>query len=154
VNEQATKAVPGSSWKGLIGACALLFGFLLPAGLAISWVVARRFDALVLQAGLIAIGLCWLAGALALLATHVSTRARAPVHGVLLGMLLRMGLPLIAGLALNQVAPLAEVGIFSMILGVYLCALIAETLLSLRMVQSAPQVSAAPQQAGIASGNT
>ena len=154
MNEQATKAVPGSSWKGLIGACALLAGLLLPAGLTISWGVARRFDAFVLQAGLIAIGICWLSGALALLATHVSTRARAPVHGVLLAMLLRMGLPLIAGLALNLVAPLAEVGIFSMILGVYLCALIAETLLSLRLVQSAPQASAAAPQAGVASGNS
>jgi hypothetical protein len=154
VNEQATKAVPGSSWKGLIGSCALLAGVLLPAGLAIGWLVARRMDAFVLQAAVIAVVLCWLAGSLALVVTHVSTRARAPVHGVLLAMLLRMGLPLVAGLALNQVAPLAEVGIFSMILGVYLCALVAETLLSLRMVQPARRTSEPPQQAGVASSSS
>jgi hypothetical protein len=151
VNEQATKAVPGSSWKGLIGACALLAAVLLPAGLAIGWLVSRRFDAFVLQAALIAAGLCWLAGALALVATHVGTRAGAPVQGVLLAMLLRMGLPLGAGLALNQVAPLAEVGIFSMILGVYLCALVAETLLSLRIIRSIPRTSIAAPQQGVAS---
>jgi hypothetical protein len=135
----------------LIGACALLAGILLPAGLGIGWLVARRFDAVVLLAALTAAGICWLAGALALLVTHVSTRAGAPVHGLLFAMLLRMGLPLAAGLALSQVSPLAEAGIFSMILGVYLCALVAETLLSLRMVQPDARPARAPEQPGVAS---
>jgi hypothetical protein len=137
----------------LLGACALLAAVLLPVGLAIGWLVARRFDPVVLQAALLAVGLCWLAGALALTATHVGVRVRAPVHGLLLAMLFRMGLPLVAGLALNQVGPLANAGIFSMILGVYLCALVAETLLSLRMVQAASRTSTAAQQ-GVASVNT
>jgi hypothetical protein len=135
----------------LIGACALLAVVLFLTALPIAWLVARRFDAFVLQAALMAAAICWLAGALALTATFVGTRAGAPVQGLLFAMLLRMGLPLVAGLALNQVSPLAEVGIFSMILGVYLCALVAETLLSLRMVQPAPRPSSAAKQPGVAS---
>jgi hypothetical protein len=129
-----------------------LAALLLPAGLAIGWLVSRRLDAVVLEAALIASGVCWLAGAFALLATHVGTRTGAPVHGLLFAILLRMGLPLVAGLALSQISPLADAGIFSMILGVYLCALVAETLLSLRMVQPALRRPAtAAEQPGAAS---
>jgi hypothetical protein len=46
-----------------------------------------------------------------------------------------MGLPLAAGMALNEAVPLlADAGVFWMILGLYLVALVAETLLSLRFV--------------------
>jgi hypothetical protein len=140
VDQQANKALPTrSSVKGLIAACALLAAILLPAGLAIGWAVARRMDAFVLQAALLAVGVCWLAAVLALLATHIGTVLGAPIQGLLISMMFRMGLPMAAGMALSQVAPLAEVGIFSMILGVYLCALLVETLLSLRMIQPAQQ---------------
>ena len=127
----------------LVGSCALLAVILVPTGLAMGWLVARRFDALVLTTAATATGVCWLAGTLALSATVLGNRFRCPVQGLLVGILLRTGLPLVAGAALNQVAPLAETGIFSMILGVYLCALTAETILALRMIQPAPRTSPA-----------
>ena len=125
---------------GLIAACALLAAVLLPAGLLIGWIVAWRFDRLVLQAALIAIGVCWISGTFALAAAYAGGRLGMPVHGFLLGMLFRTGLPLAAGVALSRVGPLAEAGIFSMILGVYLCALVVETLLSLYLIQPATRV--------------
>ena len=141
MDQQGNKASPSpSSIMSLVGACALLAAALLPAGLAIGWLVGRRLETLVVQAALIAVGVCWLAGVLSLAATHFGTRAGLPVQGLLLGMFFRMGLPLAAGAALNQVGPLADAGIFSMILGVYLCGLVVETMLSLRMVQPAPRV--------------
>lgn len=140
MDQQANKALPTrSSVKSLVGSCALLAAVLLPAGVAIGWAVARRMDGFVLQAALLAVGVCWLAGILALLATHFGTMLGTPIQGLLISMMFRMGLPMAAGMALHQVAPLAEVGIFSMILGVYLCALLVETLLSLRMIQPAAQ---------------
>ena len=50
-------------------------------------------------------------------------------------MLVRMGLPLVAGMALDRMGgPLAEARVFSMIVGVYLCGLGVETILSLRFI--------------------
>jgi hypothetical protein len=78
---------------------------------------------------------CWLSASLALVSLFVSQRLKAPVQGVLVGMIFRMGLPLAAGMALNEAVPLlADAGVFWMILGLYLVALVVETLLSLRFV--------------------
>jgi hypothetical protein len=80
-------------------------------------------------------GVCWLAGALALTAGFISNRFQAPVQGVLIGMLLRMGLPLAALIGFSQSGtPLGANGVATTILGVYLVSLVVETLLSLRMV--------------------
>ena len=142
MGQQANKTSPGrGSFLTLVGACALLAAVLVPAGLAIGWAVAQRLDTFVLQAALLAVGICWLAGALALAAAHFGNRAGLPVQGLLLGILFRMGLPLAAGAAFNQIAPLAKTGFFSMILGVYLCALVVETLLSVQMVQPVRRVT-------------
>jgi hypothetical protein len=122
----------------LVASCALIAAVVIPAGILSAWIVARRLDAQVLLAASLAVGVCWLAASLALVSTHVGARLGFPVQGLLVGMLFRMGLPLGAGVALSQNAPLAELGIFGMILGVYLCALVVETVLSLRYVQPAP----------------
>jgi hypothetical protein len=141
VDQQVNNASPTrGSVLGLVAACAVLAAVLLPAGILIGWIVARRLDGLVLQAALIAVGVCWISGAFALAAAVVGGRLGMPLHGFLIGMFFRTGLPLAAGVALNRVAPLAEAGIFSMILGVYLCALVVETLLSLYLVQPATRV--------------
>ena len=129
-----------SSVAGLVAACAVLAAVLLPAGLLIGWVVAWKFDAQVAQSALIAAGICWFAGTLALAAAQVGSRLGMPLQGFLAGMLFRTGLPLGAGIALNRVGPLAESGIFTMILGVYLCALVVETILSLYLSQPAARI--------------
>lgn len=141
MDQQVNNASPTrGSVLGLVAACAVLAAVLLPAGILIGWIVARRLDGLVFQAALIAVGVCWISGAFALAAAVVGGRLGMPLHGFLIGMFFRTGLPLAAGVALNRVAPLAEAGIFSMILGVYLCALVVETLLSLYLVQPATRV--------------
>jgi hypothetical protein len=85
-------------------------------------------------------GVCWTAGALALTATYLGNRFQAPVQGLLGGMVFRMGLPLAAILALPQLGgPVAASSVTTTILGVYLVALLGETLLALRMVP--PQAS-------------
>src|SRR5262245_2702441 len=93
------------------------------------------FSASSLLSAAIGGGVCWLAGILALTAGFVANRFQAPVQGVLLGMLVRMGLPLAALVAFTQTgAPLGANGFAATILGVYLVSLVVETLLSLRMV--------------------
>ena len=75
------------------------------------------------------------AAAIALAATFFGNQFGAPVQGVLVGMLFRMGLPLAALIGLPQVGgPLATGGLGMTIVGVYLVALVIETLLALRMV--------------------
>jgi hypothetical protein len=87
-------------------------------------------------------GVCWLAGALALTAGFLGNRLGAPVPGVLAGMLVRMTLPLVALIVLTHwAAPLGANGVATTILGVYLVALVVETLLSLRMI--APRIGVA-----------
>lgn len=140
VNNQSSAR---GSVMGLVAACAVLAAILIPVGLLVGWAVAWRFDAEVAQAALLATGVCWFAGALALSATQVGSRLGMPLQGFMAGMLFRTGLPLGAGIALNRVGPLAESGIFTMILGVYLCALVVETILSLYLIQPA----AAPRPA-------
>jgi FtsH-binding integral membrane protein len=78
---------------------------------------------------------CWLSGSLALVATYLGQRLGAALHGVLIGMFFRMGLPLVVGFVLQKSnPPLAEAGVLTMILALYLVALVTETLLSLQFV--------------------
>lgn len=132
------------SLQSLAASCALLAIAIVPAGLLAGRLVAGSFDSRALFAAGVAVGVCWLAGALAISATYFGNRSRLPVQGLLLGMLLRMALPLIAGIVLQQTGgPLAEAGVFSMIVGVYLWGLVVETILSLRMAPPASALSKA-----------
>jgi hypothetical protein len=80
-------------------------------------------------------GVCWIAGALALASTYLGNRLQSPVQALFLGMLFRMGLPLAAMIALPGIGgPLAPPGIGTTILGVYLVALLIETLLAVRLI--------------------
>lgn len=108
---------------------------LVPAGIAVGWICSRQLDSRAMLAAATAVGICWLSGSLALAAICFGTWLRLPVQGVLGGMLVRMALPLAAGLVLSRVSgPLAESNVFSMIVGVYLCGLVVETLLSLQFI--------------------
>jgi hypothetical protein len=106
-----------------------------PAALLIAAICNRSLDRESLLVAAMAGLICWVAGATALAITAVTTRFGTPVHGVLLGMLLRMGLPLIAIIAFSQGdRPLASAGLAPTTLGVYLVSLVFETLLTVRMV--------------------
>jgi hypothetical protein len=94
----------------------------------------RRFAWPGVAAASVAAAVCWLGATLALVvASHY--QKRAPLTGLLLGMLFRMGFPLVAGLTLQETVPaLAEAGIFGFVLAFYFLTLVVETLLSVRMV--------------------
>jgi len=87
------------------------------------------------EAAAVAGGVCWLGAVPSLLLMGWLRGGPHVVSGVLLGMLLRMGLPLVVGLLLIQTGgPLAKAGVFGMIVGYYLFGLLIETLLSVRLV--------------------
>ncbi len=80
---------------------------------------------------------CGVSFTAALLAAVWFRRPRQALHGLLLGMLFRMGLPLVAIVGFQSGrGPLASAGVVGMIAAVYLAALPIETLLSLRIVNS------------------
>lgn len=128
----------------LVGSCALLAVVIGVAAPLISALVHRGFSAEALSAAGIAGGICFLAAAVALVATHLGNRFQAPVQGLLVSMIFRMGLPLVALIALpNLGGPFAASGVSSTILGVYLVALAVETALALRMIPPTPTAPAA-----------
>ena len=82
---------------------------------------------------------CWLGGLASLLMIGMF-RGQAAINATLLGMVFRTGLPLVVGVTLSELGgTLAQAGVFGMILGYYLVALVIDTLLSVRLVGSAKQ---------------
>jgi hypothetical protein len=86
------------------------------------------------SAAAVAALVCWCGALMALMATALLAQ-QAPVGSMLLGMMFRMGMPLVAAIALHNGAPqLARVGITGFILAYYLPTLALETLLAVRMI--------------------
>ena len=95
-------------------------------------------------AAAVAGGVCWMGGLLALLLVGLVRGREQMVHATLLGMLFRTGLPLITGIVLTRAGgPLAEAGVFAMILVYYLIGLSIETVLSVRLIGAAQHVAKA-----------
>jgi hypothetical protein len=87
-----------------------------------------------IAAAAVAAAACYLGALLALIAGAAFGEGEKAVNGVLVGMLFRTGLPLIVGLALDrQGGPLAEAGVFGMVLCFYFVTLTAETMLAVRL---------------------
>jgi hypothetical protein len=137
--QESSTARDRSSAARLAASCALLAAVIAPAALGIAWLVGgREWSDAVLASAALAGGVCFVAASMALVAVFLGNRWNAAVQGVLVGMLFRMGLPLAAVVALVKFdLPLAPRGAATTILGVYLIALVVETLLSLRMVPPA-----------------
>jgi len=140
VDQQASNASRSSlSLPGLIASCALLAVVLAPTALAVAWLAAGELSPQTIISAAVGGSVCFLAAALALTTTYLANRFQAPVQGVLVAMLLRMGLPLVALIALpNMGGTIATSRVTSTILGVYLIALVLETILSLRMIAPRP----------------
>jgi len=84
----------------------------------------------------VAAALCWLGSTAALVIAGISSRKNHAVQGHLLGTIFRLGLPLVAGIVLQKFGgPLAEAGVFGLIVVFYLITLIAETVLALRFIK-------------------
>jgi hypothetical protein len=123
------------SVKSLLVACALVGLALAPVAGGVVWYGYSRSGTLGIAAALIAALVCWISASLALVAVFVGQRLDAGIQGILAGMFFRMGLPLGVAMALKlNSPPLAEAGVFTMILVLYLVALVVETLLSLQFV--------------------
>lgn len=125
-----------AAW-GLGARCGLL---VLAMVLAAPLVAAWKYNAHGID-GLVATGLAFLVclggGLVALLVTCLTRGPSGAMAGLAVGMLFRMGLPLVLAVAITrQGGPLAEAGFFSCVLCFYMVGLIAETVLVLPVVQA------------------
>lgn len=96
------------------------------------------------EVGLMATGVaaavCWAGSSLALLLTGWLRGSAAAVHGVLLGSICRMGLPLAVGVVLQAGGgQLAQAGVFGYIVVFYLATLVVETVLSVSLIDQSRQ---------------
>lgn len=83
----------------------------------------------------VACAVCWVGSAIALGCIVVLRQPLLVVQAVGLGMLARMGLALGAGIILTSAGgPLAEAGVFGMIVAFYLVGLVIETGLAVRLI--------------------
>ena len=135
MNAQADSELNLSRPPSLLRACAIFAAVLaaaLPLFIAVGLVQSGGRG---LLAALLACGVCFAAGTLALAITAISQKVNQGVQGILGAMLVRMSVPLGALLLLPKAGgPLEGTSIAGMVLGYYLIALVAETWLSLRFV--------------------
>jgi hypothetical protein len=115
--------------------CAILAVPVAPVAIGAATVANRGFSPEAALAAAIGGGICWLAASLGLVVVYVGNRMKLPVQGVLAGMLFRMGLPLAALIVFPQLGGVFSVpGLAATILCSYLVALVAETLVAIRMI--------------------
>jgi hypothetical protein len=113
----------------------LLAIVIAPAAMINAAVFHGAISPTALTAAGIAGGICWSAAVLGLTCTWLGNVLHSPVQGLLGGMLFRMGLPLVAIMALLQSGgQFGAAGLTGTILGVYLVTLVVETALAVRMV--------------------
>jgi len=136
VNAQLSQVNERGSLIALLASCAILMAVLAPLAAVFGSIAFFRSGSVGIGAAVIALGVCWLSASLALSCVYVGQEIKNPIAGILGGMIVRMGLPLAFGLAIQRSpGPLADAGCFLMILGLYLVALVVETWLSLRLVR-------------------
>ena len=126
-----TRTNSAGSYASLFAACAWLFLAIGPASLVAAAGFERSISWPAFRIAAAAGAVCYVAAAMSLVVTFVSHQMGLPVQGLLLGMLFRMGLPLAAIIALGTQRTLGAT-----IVVVYLLALIAETLLAVRMTSA------------------
>ena len=86
-------------------------------------------------AAAVAAVVCLGAGLVALIFLSLFREPLQAFNGVGLAMLFRMAIPMTTGVLLTKLGgPLAEAGVFGMIVGFYLVGLLVETLLAVRLV--------------------
>jgi hypothetical protein len=118
---------------------AVCFAILIVAVLAlfvpVSVFAFLRYGWMGVIAAAVAAAVCWLAATLALAIVVLFRGPKHGVSGILGSMLIRMALPLVAGTVLSrQGGPLAEAGVFGLIVIFYLFTLAIETWLSVSLV--------------------
>lgn len=120
----------------MLRSCAWLTLTVVIALLIVGGVVGSTRGATGVLAAAAAAGVCWIGATAALLVAGFSGKSNQAVQGHLLGMLFRLGLPLACGVAFQKLGgPLADAGVFGLIVVFYLVTLVAETILSLRLLK-------------------
>ena len=118
-------------------ACLILVATVLCALPVFAWFAYGEHGLVGVVAACVAAALCGGAGVVALLMVGATAGTPGAVQGLLLGMLLRTGVPLGAGFLLMQVGgALADAGVFGLVLIYYLLTLVVETFLSTRLVHA------------------
>ena len=137
--------LPASRPTSVTFACALLSLSLLIAYPAVAGYGYHSHGVDGVIAASLAGGICWIGALVALVLIGLfRTSHNQMVSATLLGMLFRMGLPLVTGLVITRNGgPLAEAGLFGMILIFYLVGLVVETILSVRILGSSQDVAKA-----------
>ncbi len=123
-----------STWKQTLLLSLLLAGVLTLILPLVAWYGHARHGQLGVVAAVVAAGVCLFAGGLALAVTHVFSSIGQAMNGLLLSMLIRSGVPLLAGLGLSQSGPLAGSGVFGMMVINYLVMLMVETVSAVKLV--------------------
>lgn len=124
-------------------ALALTIAVALPTPL-LAWYAQTQHGVIGIQAVLFAALLCWGSSIGALTLVVMSKQTPLGLHATMAGIALRTGIPLAIGAFLKQSeGPLAEAGVFGMIMVYYLLTLLVETVLAARLLQSAANVSKA-----------
>jgi hypothetical protein len=117
---------------GVVSRTAALFAAVAVAYLAVAPVAWAISNAIGLLASAVAAGLCLAGATLALMVTYILRGPHLALQNLLLGMLLRMGVPLMLGLVLHtQVDLLAAGGMLYYLVGFYFVTLTIETVLTL-----------------------
>ena len=123
-------------WKAFL-IITLVLGGVFPL---IAWIGYEQYQQAGLKAVLIAALLCWVASIIGMIPSILVRYSEQPeqgVNAVLMGTLIRMSIPLGGGFILHQsVEKLADAKILMFTLIYYLIALIVDTILALKIVQT------------------
>jgi len=132
IDSHSNRPLTGWFW---LAAVLLLF---LPL---FGWYGFRHHGSIGIVAALVAVGVNFLAGSLALLFVPRAGQTVDGISGLMLGILFRTGVPLAAGFCLHAYGgPLADSNVLGMIMVYYLIALPAETLIAVRLIQQNPSL--------------
>ena len=123
-------------WKAFL-IITLVLGGVFPL---IAWIGYEQYQQAGLKAVLIAALLCWVASIIGMIPSILVRYSEQPeqgVNAVLMGTLIRMSIPLGGGFILHQsVEKLADAKILMFTLIYYLIALIVDTILAIKIVQT------------------
>jgi hypothetical protein len=137
LSDRIDHSLSGSLWRGMTSrggqlVLVALLTLLVVGPLSYLWFGLESF-----QAALVANGICLAASIVAALLGELPRGENRVLYGMLLGTLFRMGIPLLAGLALDQRYPsLAEAGVMYYLIFFYLVILAADTWLSVELLKS------------------
>ena len=130
----------------LVVRAALLTGVVAVLYAAVAPVAWHLRGAAGLSAAAVAAAVCWAGATLALVASHLMRGANAALYGLLFGMALRMGVPMIAALVVYvRRGTLADAGVLYYLLVFYPLTLGVETALSLPKIKPASRPPEGPR---------